>query len=352
MSSKIKSSRKSKTESAGDRLNQTYETDFIKEFRNKKVNKKTFNSPHSSTTTASDNKIAHPFAKYNTSGQLNCVLCSLQIPNDKAWSVHVQTRKHKDNMDNLKRATTKTSQKELNKTGSKREFIDKAVLPVEPKKLKSILKSTHTTTEPGKDPQLTESDSIHQSITSPPSNSIQSNNLPSDFFDTSAPSCSGTSTSDTAVENEDATVSTNDAVNEVKRGYGTSSEVLPEGFFDDPKRDAKARGVRPEEAMEKEWESFQKLIETDNEQSELIVAQQDQMVQLERDYSETHQQSCYYNRAEELRKKQDTIVSSERGITESSKHYGNEEIIKSNDEDSDSDLELDLDWRAQKYNFS
>ena len=43
------------------------------------------------------------------------------------------------------------------------------------------------------------------------------------------------------------------------------SVALPEGFFDDPKMDAKARNVEYKDPMTEEWEKFQKSIakETD-----------------------------------------------------------------------------------------
>ena len=43
------------------------------------------------------------------------------------------------------------------------------------------------------------------------------------------------------------------------------SAALPEGFFDDPKMDAKARKVEYKDPMTEEWEKFQKSIakETD-----------------------------------------------------------------------------------------
>ena len=105
--------------------------------------------------------------------------------------------------------------------------------------------------------------------------------------------------------------------------------------------------------MEKEWESFQRVLETENEQSEQIVAQQDQEVQLERDFSETHQQSGYYSRAEELRVLQEGLsvpLTDTRG-----QGYKREEgeggREPSQDSDSGSDLYLDFDWRSQTNNF-
>ncbi len=40
---------------------------------------------------------------------------------------------------------------------------------------------------------------------------------------------------------------------------------LPEGFFDDPKKDAKARMVDYKDPLNEEWERFQKSIQKEND---------------------------------------------------------------------------------------
>ena len=42
---------------------------------------------------------------------------------------------------------------------------------------------------------------------------------------------------------------------------------LPEGFFDDPKKDAKARHVEYKDPMTEEWERFQKSIQKEDDVS-------------------------------------------------------------------------------------
>ena len=167
-------------------------------------------------------------------------------------------------------------------------------------------------------------------------NSQTTSNIPADLFGAAA------SELDTAPRDTPANEQSSEQAEEVKGGDGK----LPEGFFDDPKRDAKVRGVKPEEAMEKEWEIFQRLMETETEQSELIVAQQDQLVQLERDLAETHQQSDFFNRAEELRKRQEELAPSQ---TDAAPEESRLEMRELSDDESHSEFELELDWRAQAY---
>lgn len=44
-----------------------------------------------------------------------------------------------------------------------------------------------------------------------------------------------------------------------------STKSLPEGFFDDPKKDAKARHVEYKDPMTEEWEKFQKSIQKEDD---------------------------------------------------------------------------------------
>ena len=46
---------------------------------------------------------------------------------------------------------------------------------------------------------------------------------------------------------------------------GKGKGALPEGFFDDPKLDAKARKVEYKDPMTEEWEKFQKTIQKEDD---------------------------------------------------------------------------------------
>ena len=115
MSSKLKLVKKG---DKGDKpeTSKPTQTDFLKEFRNRKVTNKS--APHNAShdATSADSRVTHPFAKYNTSGQLQCVLCSLQVATDKAWPFHLQSRKHKDIMASLKKSTSKAPNRENGQT--------------------------------------------------------------------------------------------------------------------------------------------------------------------------------------------------------------------------------------------
>ncbi len=63
--------------------------------------------------------------------------------------------------------------------------------------------------------------------------------------------------------------------------------AVPEGFFDDPVRDAKVRKVdTPQDQMDREWEEFQKELRQVSSASEAIVAEEDEDGRLERQIEE------------------------------------------------------------------
>ena len=49
---------------------------------------------------------------------------------------------------------------------------------------------------------------------------------------------------------------------------GPKGSSLPEGFFDDPKLDAKARKVEYKDPMTEEWDKFQKTIQKEDDVSD------------------------------------------------------------------------------------
>ena len=49
---------------------------------------------------------------------------------------------------------------------------------------------------------------------------------------------------------------------------GPQGSSLPEGFFDDPKLDAKARKVEYKDPMTEEWDKFQKTIQKEDDVSD------------------------------------------------------------------------------------
>ncbi|KAG7470155.1 hypothetical protein MATL_G00136520 [Megalops atlanticus] len=159
--------------------------------------------------------------------------------------------------------------------------------------------------------------------------------LPSDFFDSKIPS---------APSHSGSVLKADEPEKVIERKENTA-EALPEGFFDDPVKDAKVRKVdAPKDQMDKEWEEFQKEMRQVNTASEAIVAEDDEEGRLERQIDEIDEQIECYRRVEVLRDKRDVAKNSMRkrmGAGEQEDEEGSEE-----DEEELLNL-LSRDWRAK-----
>lgn len=117
------------------------------------------------------------------------------------------------------------------------------------------------------------------------------------------------------------------------------SGALPEGFFDDPKLDAKARNVQYVDHNEEEWEKFQKEIGDEVATAQEILVEDRNEATADRQLEDIDEQIEAWKRVAQLEEKKETMVKS--------RIIGNKEAEE--DSDSDSDVELDdlTDWRKK-----
>lgn len=119
------------------------------------------------------------------------------------------------------------------------------------------------------------------------------------------------------------------------------SEVLPEGFFDDPIMDAKVRKVEYKDKMEEEWDLFQKQMKEESHVSEAIMEEDDEQTNVDRNIDEIDEQIHRWSQINELQSKKEEINK-----TKSQKN-------DNDDSDSDDSSALEdfhnlLDWRSKK----
>lgn len=129
------------------------------------------------------------------------------MASEAVWNVHINAKQHKDNIEIAKKLKERTNNFT---TPLKRPLTPP--LQVSSKKPKSILKNG--------------SKSIEDKTNAVPSTS----KLPADFFDMSP---------EKKIENNDHPVQIKISRSETIAMDQAPSETLPEGFFDDPKLDAK-----------------------------------------------------------------------------------------------------------------
>ena len=285
-------------------------------------------------------KITHPMAKYNSLNQLMCVICSVHVKTEILWPTHLQSKKHKETVATLKNEA----------------LLEKPVQPVHPAKpihemVMELDEDDITTTttlkrgsdEAGRDDSVTKKQKVEQ----PSSSSIATEStLPSDFFDPKAlkndDGDDDDGDEDKVIEGivpDDETPKKNN-----KRSQDTKNDAaLPEGFFDDPKMDAKARKVEYKDPMTEEWEKFQKSIAKETDTSEALVQAADEETNEDKELNEVNEQVACFKRAEALRLKQEEWLS-KKAMTSK-----DQEMREDGEEGDGDDVDIDeiMNWRSK-----
>ncbi|XP_069768050.1 zinc finger protein 830 [Narcine bancroftii] len=325
---------------------------------------------------AGSRRIESPLAKYNSLGHLSCVICSIPVKNELLWQTHILGKQHKENLEKRKNTNQTTGPSVINT--STVPVAKRKSEPTETRVTKKVraLYESRTTTSSGVSPDVIDpvnevsqqcllqcsqslvvanNDEVDEAVEirsspAPPESvvilqknaalptPVQNNILPADFFDRSLTTPSAVSHSGLIQKPEQA-----DKIVERKEN---TAEALPEGFFDDPVKDAMVRKVDPpKDQMDKEWEEFQKEIRQVNTVSEAIVAEDDEEVRLDRQIEEIDEQIMCYRRVENLRDRQESVkqhlMTSLKG-----RRSQDDEKVDSNEEEELQEF-LSGDWRAK-----
>jgi len=284
-----------------------------------------------STTKSKIKRIESPLAKYNTLGQLVCIVCNSQVKSEILWNAHLQGRSHKENVAKLKEhkindiKVIKNTTSAINSNAVPQKSILKrkhSEVPAEvlAKVSKVAATSTITNNKLGLGGYSSDSDDDTNDKPTPSTAKVPTS-LPSDFFDSSVKPEPTEQPEETAVSKDMA-------------------EKLPEGFFDDPKTDAKVREVEYKDKMEEEWALFQKTVKEEAKISEAIVEEEDDNAVIERNLDEVDEQMHHWSKVNELEKKKEEIMS---------KKMDNKECDSDDDSDVDEqEFEEFLDWRSKK----
>ncbi|XP_059200043.1 zinc finger protein 830 [Centropristis striata] len=306
---------------------------------------------------ATDKKrVESPFAKYNSLGHLSCTLCNVQVKSELLWPAHVLGKQHKDKVAELKGGKIPAVPppiQPLKRKAPDNEDVNgkKAKPPVGADQSASGLpadffaKPAAVSTQKSAGLSLLagvydeDDEDAETGTTDPSPEKSEVSGLPADFFDSSIPSTP-------AISHSGSILKADVQVQNIEKKENTA-EALPEGFFDDPVRDAKVRKVdAPKDQMDKEWEEFQKEIRQVNTKSEAIVAEDDEEGRLERQIDEIDEQIECYKRVEVLRDKRD-VVKKSKPVPSQVEHM---EVDGSDEEEEDEEQLLGLlsrDWRAK-----
>lgn len=312
--------------------------------------------------TTDKKRVESPFAKYNSLGHLSCSLCNVQVKSELLWPAHVLGKQHKEKVAELKggksQPTAPQSQPVKRKAPESEDINGKKAKPASgagqsasglpadffarpsDKEAVSAKKSTGLSLLVGvydeDDDEEGGEEAGQAGVSNPAPEKSEVAGLPTDFFDSSIPSTPSISHSGSILKA--------DVQEKGAEKKDNTAEALPEGFFDDPVRDAKVRNVdAPKDQMDKEWEEFQKEIRQVNTKSEAIVAEDDEEGRLERQIDEIDEQIECYKRVEVLRDKRDVVKSKPLPTKDEDMETG-----ASEEEDEEELLGLlSRDWRAK-----
>lgn len=260
--------------------------------------------------------ILNLFLTYNDSGQLLCILCESGVRSEAVWNVHINSKKHRENIARVKRKREDA----LNfvqpsvPQPMKRPAQTEVILPS--KKLKGILKNSP---EP---------------------------KVPRDFFDLGNHAAVEEMNQTQNTVMEDEVVADNKdsepSCQPIKTVASFQEEALPEGFFDDPLLDAKARNVEYKDPIEEEWEKFQKEMKEENTVSAQIIAEDQEEATAERQIDEIDEQMRNWSRVLDLELKKEAVV---KAVGSRSNTADDDSEASSADE---AEFDEYLDWRAKK----
>lgn len=232
-----------------------------------------------------------------------CVLCKSIVRSEAVWKVHLNAKQHKENIELAKKLKEQA-------TAPKRPASSDDNSTIPQKKVRGILK-----------------------------NSSNTDKVPDDFFDAPKKLTFSIETksdiSNTKIEN----FNSKNSKQETDIKESPTAEVLPEGFFDDPKLDAKARNLEYKDPVEEEWERFQKEIKEVDHKSAEIIAEDQEEATTERQIDEIEEQMRNLSRVLDLEKKKEDvkIAAPEEPETE-----------EASDVEEDENFDEYLDWRAKK----
>ena len=278
-------------------------------------------------------RIESPFAKYNSIGQLTCVICNQVVKSESLWNAHLNSKSHLENKNKLKSKLTKATttptsgktpvepvQKNVFKRPASSILQEEKQNSTEPKSgsstdanAKSFLANDESNLD-AKKQKLDNLVSKKSSVDAKPVPSIQ------DKMDTSE----------------------TDLVVEVKVNpllEAAASTALPEGFFDDPDMDDKVRGVSRTENLEAEYEEFKKIMQSEEYKSDQIVEKDDVLRDVDRDLEEVDELIGRWSKIEDMHNKREAILAANK--KKKAENASSSTKVEENSDSDDSDLDMD-----------
>lgn len=266
-----------------------------------------------------ETKVTHPFAKYDETNRLICIVCNSPVKSHAVWQAHLGSTVHRDNIQKLKALKQQQQQQQQSL---------KRKAPSPPPQQQDTKRSRMEEIE--LDEQVSSSDEEEED---------QDMGLPNDFFDSAEP-----------IEED-----------EEEENNGS----IPTGFFDDPEVEARIQGhLAPEEQaqvnLEKDLEAFNDAMIDVTKESKQEQDQDDETFWLERHEDISREQALLDQRVEKLKLMRqqgqtphtETQANDDLGLKSSVRQLLKSKIVQHTesmfDDDDESESEEEEDWRAQQ----
>ncbi|XP_055351754.1 zinc finger protein 830-like [Paramacrobiotus metropolitanus] len=260
-------------------------------------------------------KLDSPFAKYDNSGQLYCILCKASVKSEASWKAHENGRQHQ-----LAFAATKNP--DAAKIRAKPADPVSSASPAASAD-SSLSERKQRDEPPPKKPKITTL--TREMVDSMEVDEAQSAGLPSDFFDApSIPTPSEAPTpSDPVVED--------------------TSSAVPDDFFDKPTKNIRQKLEREKQKQEEEeWSKFQKAIHEESHKSAMAVEQEDEAARKQRELEEIEEQMTRWQKIHDLE------IRREQGKGAAPVPEKKGESVREDSGEEDSDDVDTFDWRKRK----
>ena len=293
---------------------------------------------------SSQKRIESPLAKYNSIGQLTCIVCNQIVKSEVMWNAHLSSKVHLDNKNMLKMKLIGEQAKPISNepTKSKSSNENKSNVKIFIQKLFLIMKINPIYySKVSKRSITTESGSIDKSEDTNVSNKKQKlENLikKTDSIDLNQAAVVAATTNQLDAEPKKSD-NESEKSNAVLNLTGTA---LPEGFFDDPDLDAKARGFSRLENLEAEYEEFKKIIQNEEVKSDIMIEKDDALRDVHRDIEEVDELISRWTKIENLHLRREELLKT-RKQTEQNKIIVDKSEADEEAEDDDSDIDLEND---------
>ncbi|KAJ1370074.1 hypothetical protein KIN20_031720 [Parelaphostrongylus tenuis] len=240
-------------------------------------------------------KLNPAIAKLTSNGQIHCIICNTQVKS-KIWTAHLNGKKHKDSCERLKQQLVSGVKRTNNNTASLANEAPPA------KKIKEV--------EPDQ----------------PSSNGP----LPSDFFD-EEPSLSIKTPWQKSKEGESALL----------RDRKGIIDGVPQGFFDDKRRDGMVRETIENEAhMNEEYDRLMRELNEKHIEEEAKAEEEDERSARLRDIANADDQMEKWMLLNAMEKLKESKLQEKREKAS---------VAKIDDEGSDDDDIDSTNWRAKRF---